>query len=131
MSENTQKLIPVIQIKNFPSLSDVIQDFKLFLTERQSKEKYKIIDRRKSNKIFLYVSNPNTAYKFTEKYNLKIFSNPNYSNSECSLTFKKPERNILNNNTSFNRTCLSNENIKIFAIYPFFLIFYFITIFFI
>ena len=113
MSENAQKLIPVIQIKNFPSLSDVIQDFKLFLTERQSKEKYKIIDRRKSNKIFLYVSNPNTAYKFTEKYNLKIFSNPNYSNSECSLTFKKPERNNLNNNTSFNSAKYMNKREKL------------------
>ena len=97
MSENAQKLIPVIQIKNFPSLSDVIQDFKLFLTERQSKEKYKIIDRRKSNKIFLYVSNPNTAYKFTEKYNKKFLENPIYSNFECSFTLKNPKNFKLNN----------------------------------
>jgi len=96
MSENFKKLIPVIKIKNFPSLSDVISDFKLFLTERQSKEKYKIIDKRNSDEIFLYVSNANTAFKFTEKYNLKILSNPNYSKSQCSLTFKKAEINHYN-----------------------------------
>ena len=91
MSENPKKLVPVIKIKNFPSRQRVLNDFKLFLSERKIKEEYKIIKLNKPNKILFYVTNPKTAFKFSENYNNKILTNPDYSNSECSLTFKKPE----------------------------------------
>ena len=106
MSENIKKLIPIIKIKNFPSRESVLKDFNTFITERKSQENYQIINQNKPNKILLYINNPNAAFNFTKKYNLKILSNPNYSNSECSLTFKKPE----NLNDSFIN--LSNNNVK-------------------
>jgi hypothetical protein len=106
MSGNIKKLIPIIKIKNFPSREGVLNDFKSFITERKSQENYQIIDQNKPNKILLSVNNPNTAFKFTEKYNIKILSNPNYSNSECSLIFKKPEKI---NNSFIN---LSRNNLK-------------------
>ena len=97
MLENYQKLSPVIKIKNFPSRERVVNDFKSFLSERKSREKYKIMN--KSNQILLYVNNPNIAYKFAERYNNKILANPLYSNSQCSLIFKKPQNNSLLNST--------------------------------
>ena len=90
MSENIKKLIPIIKIKNFPSRESVLKDFNKFITERKSQENYQILNQNKPNKILLYINNPYAAFNFTKKFNLKILSNPNYSNSECSLTFKKP-----------------------------------------
>ena len=96
MTENKNKLMPVIKLKNFPSREKVIKDFELFLTERKSNEKYKLLDNNKSkNKIFLYVPDSITAYKFTEQYNEKILTNPHYANSQCSLTFRKPLKSCL------------------------------------
>ena len=105
MIENYEKLSPVIKIKNFPSRERVVKDFKSFLLERKSRERYKIVN--KSNKILLYVNSPNIAYKFAERYNNKILANPLYSNSQCSLIFNKPK----NNNSLLNSTRLYS-NIK-------------------
>ena len=105
MIENYEKLSPVIKIKNFPSRECVVKDFKSFLLERKSRERYKIVN--KSNKILLYVNSPNIAYKFAERYNNKILANPLYSNSQCSLIFNKPK----NNNSLLNSTRLYS-NIK-------------------
>ena len=105
MIENYEKLSPVIKIKNFPSRERVVKDFKSFLLERKSRERYKIVN--KSNKILLYVNSPNIAYKFAERYNNKILANPLYSNSRCSLIFNKPK----NNNSLLNSTRLYS-NIK-------------------
>ena len=105
MIENYEKLSPVIKIKNFPSRERVVKDFKSFLLERKSRERYKIVN--KSNKILLYVNSPNIAYKFAERYNNKILANPLYSNSQCSLIFNKPK----NNNSLLNSTSLYS-NIK-------------------
>ena len=91
MTENKRKLIPVIKIKNFTSREKVMNDFKTFLTERKSNENYKLLDINKfKKKIFLYVPDSITAYKFTEKYNEKILTNPRYSRAKCSLIFRKP-----------------------------------------
>ena len=105
MIENYEKLSPVIKIKNFPSRERVVKDFKSFLLERKSRERYKIVN--KSNKILLYVNSPNIAYKFAERYNNKILANPLYLNSQCSLIFNKPK----NNNSLLNSTRLYS-NIK-------------------
>ena len=105
MIENYEKLSPVIKIKNFPSRERVFKDFKSFLLERKSRERYKIVN--KSNKILLYVNSHNIAYKFAERYNNKILANPLYSNSQCSLIFNKPK----NNNSLLNSTRLYS-NIK-------------------
>ena len=43
--EKFKKLIPIIKIKNFPSREKVTQDFKLFLEERKSKDKFKILNK--------------------------------------------------------------------------------------
>ena len=45
MIENIKQLAPIIKIKNFPSREKVINDFEKFLSERKSKEKYKIINK--------------------------------------------------------------------------------------
>ena len=102
MNENYQKLSPVIKIKNFPSRERVLNDFKSFLSERKSREKYKIMN--KSNQILLYVNSPNIAYKFAERYNNKILANPLYSNSQCSLVFKNPQ----NNNSLLNSSSIGH-----------------------
>ena len=109
MRENIKKLIPIVKIKNFPSRESVLKDFKKIITDRKSQENYQIINQNNPNKLLLYVNNPNAAYKFTKIYNIKILSNPNYSNSKCSLTFQKPETidysfiNLPENNTNKKR----------------------------
>ena len=90
MFDNFKKLSPVIKIKNFPSREDVLNDFKSFLTERRYKENYKILN--KSNQILLSVNNPTIAYKYNERYKNKILANPAFSNSDCSLIFKKTKK---------------------------------------
>ena len=97
MIENIKKLAPIIKIKNFPSREKVINDFEKFLSERKSKEKYKIIN--KTNQLLFYVKNPILAYKFNERYNNKIKANSSYSNSNCSLIFNNDTKK---NNTSLN-----------------------------
>ena len=109
MSENLEKLMPVIKIKNFPSRQRVLKDFKSFLTEKKLQEEYKIKNLNKTNKLLLFLSNSSAAYKFTEKFNEKILKNPNYHNSKCSLTFKRAEKlnnpiiNDMKNNNSINK----------------------------
>ena len=97
MIENIKKLAPIIKIKNFPSREKVINDFEKFLSERKSKEKYKIIN--KTNQLLFYVKNPILAYKFNERYNNKIKANSSYSNSNCSLIFNNDTKK---NNISLN-----------------------------
>ena len=89
--EKFKKIIPIIKIKNFPSREKVTQDFKLFLEERKSKDKFKILN--KSDNLLLYVNNPSIAYKYNERFNNKILANPLYSNSKCTLIIKKPKKN--------------------------------------
>ena len=71
--EKFKKIIPIIKIKNFPSREKVTQDFKLFLEERKSKDKFKILN--KSDNLLLYVNNPSIAYKYNERFNNKILAN--------------------------------------------------------
>ena len=102
MIEKFKKILPIIRITNFPSSENVINDFKSFIKERKYKENYKILN--KSDQILFYVNNPSIAYKYNERFNNKIVANPLYSNSKCSIIFKKSKKNnnLLNNSHNYS-----------------------------
>ena len=100
MIGNFGKVAPIIRIKNFPSRENVINDFKSFITERKYKDNYRIIN--KPNTILLKVHNPSIAYKYNERFSNKILANPLYSNSKCSLIFKKEKKDANTLNISHN-----------------------------
>lgn len=85
------KNIPVIvKITDFPSRNEIITYFKSFLPQKTSPQDYNIIN--KSNQILFILKDHNLAYNFTETFNKKIINNPLYSNTTCSLSFKKLQR---------------------------------------
>jgi len=90
MSVNSQKISVIIKITDFPSRTEVIRYFKKLLPEGTSPEEYNIIN--KANQILFETKNHSIAYNFTEHFNQKIMDNPLYSNTECSLSFKKVQR---------------------------------------
>ena len=84
---NDLKFPACIKITNFPSRNEVLNFFKSFISNSNISDNYNIIN--KSNEITIILYNHDIAYKFTETFNKKINENPLYSNTECTLTFKK------------------------------------------
>ena len=90
MSLKSKKISAIIKITDFPSRNEIITFFKSFLPEKTSSQDYSIIN--KSNQILFIVKDHSLAYNFTESFNQKIIGNPLYSNTECSISFKKIQR---------------------------------------
>ena len=84
---NDSKLPACIKITSFPSRNEVLNFFKSFISNSNISDNYNIIN--KSNEITIILYDHDIAYKFTETFNKKITENPLYSNTECSLSFKK------------------------------------------
>ena len=90
MNLNSKNTSAIIKITDFPSRNEVLSYFKSFLPEKTSPQDYNIIN--KSNQILFILKDHKLAYNFTETFNNKILDNPFYSNTECSLSFKKMQR---------------------------------------
>ena len=90
MNLNSKKISAIIKITDFPSRNEIISFFKSFIPQKTPPLDYSIIN--KSNQILFIVKDHNFAYNFTEAFNKKIIDNPLYSNTECSLSFKKMQR---------------------------------------
>ena len=90
MNLNSKNTSAIIKITNFPSRNEILNYFKYFLPEKTSPEDYSIIN--KSNQILFILKDHKLAYNFAETFNNKILDNPFYSNTECSLFFKKMQK---------------------------------------
>ncbi len=90
MSLNSKEVSALIKVTDFPSRNEIISYFKSFLSSKTSPNDYKIIN--KSNQILFEIKDHNLAYQITENLNKKIMDNPLYSNTECSLSFKKLQK---------------------------------------
>lgn len=90
MSLNSKDISALIKVTDFPSRNEIISYFKSFLSSKTSPNDYKIIN--KSNQILFEIKDHNLAYQITENLNKKIMDNPLYTNTECSLSFKKMQK---------------------------------------
>ena len=111
------KLPACIKIIDFPSRNEVINFFKSYISNSNISDNYNIIN--KSNEITFILYDHDIAYKFTEEFNKKIIENPLYSNTECSLSFKKltkssscPSINKKKNSFSSKRKILLHPKIN-------------------
>jgi hypothetical protein len=112
MNLNSKKISAIIKITDFPSRNEIISFFKSFIPQKTPPLDYSIIN--KSNQILFIVKDHNFAYNFTETFNKKIIDNPLYSNTECSLSFKKMQRSSLTINNIRTKKNYSNVKSKIF-----------------
>jgi hypothetical protein len=112
MNLNSKKISAIIKITDFPSRNEIISFFKSFIPQKTPPLDYSIIN--KSNQILFIVKDHNFAYNFTETFNKKIIDNPLYSNTECSLSFKKMQRSSSTINNIRTKKNYSNVKSKIF-----------------
>ena len=112
MNLNSKKISAIIKITDFPSRNEIISFFKSFIPQKTPPLDYSIIN--KSNQILFIVKDHNFAYNFTETFNKKITDNPLYSNTECSLSFKKMQRSSSTINYIKTKKNYSNVKSKIF-----------------
>lgn len=112
MNLNSNKISAIIKITDFPSRNEIISFFKSFIPQKNPPLDYSIIN--KSNQILFIVKDHNFAYNFTETFNKKIIDNPLYSNTECSLSFKKMQRSSSTINNIRTKKNYSNVKSKIF-----------------
>ena len=112
MNLKSQLISAIIKITDFPSRNEIISFFKSFLPEKISPQDYSIIN--KSNQILFIMKEHNLEYKFTEEFNKKIMDNPFYSNTECSLSFKKMQRSTSTLNNLRKRNKYSNIKSKLY-----------------
>ena len=112
MNLNSNKISAIIKITDFPSRNEIISFFKSFIPQKTPPLDYSIVN--KSNQILFIVKDHNFAYNFTETFNKKIIENPLYSNTECSLSFKKMQRSSSTINNIRTKNNYSNVKSKIF-----------------
>ena len=112
MNLNSKKISAIIKITDFPSRNEIISFFKSIIPQKTPPLDYSIIN--KSNQILFIVKDHNFAYNFTETFNKKIIDNPLYSNTECSLSFKKMQRSSSTINNLRTKKNYSNVKSKIF-----------------
>ena len=112
MNLKTKLIVAIIKITDFPSRNEIISFFKSFLPQKISPQDYNIIN--KSNQILFIMKDHNLAYNFTEQFNKKIIDNPLYSNTECSLSFKKLQKSSSTLNLKVKKNYSYNNN-KLYA----------------
>lgn len=113
MNINSKNISALIKIKDFPSRNEIINYFKTFLSSKTNTDDYKIIN--KSNQILIIVNDHKLAYQFTEEFNKKIIDNPLYTNTECSLSFKKMQKSSSAVNVLRSKKNYSNIKSKLYG----------------